>query len=300
MSERVLLLVNRSSGSAPADPVSFAAELDARLEVQETEPSALPSLAARAAAGGAAAVAVAGGDGTMRGAAEALFGTATALLPVPTGTLNHFARRVGVEELEAVRAALHDGTVAEVPVGRFGTQLFLNTLTFGEYAHVLRVRTRLRRYLTKWPAAAVGFVAALVRGRVLELAFEVDGRRVQRRTAFVWIGVGRDSFPRVHEADETAPGGLALEVAVLRAHSAFGAAAFLLRLGARVLRRDLPVRDPALEVFHTRRLTLHARHRVDATADGEVFRLHPPVEIELATSGLRVLRPRAQADGTKT
>ena len=300
MSERVPLLVNRSSGSAPADPVAFAAELDARLVVEAAEASALPALAARLARRGAATVAVAGGDGTMRGAAESLHGSATALLPVPTGTLNHFARRVGVDDHDAVRTALREGSVAEVPVGRFGERLFLNTLTFGEYAHVVRVRSRLSRYLTKWPAAAVGFLAALARGRVLELVFDVEGQRVQRRSAFVWIGVGRDSFPRVHEAGDAPPAGSALEVAVLRANSAPGAAAFLVRLGARLLRRELPVRDPALEVFHTRRLTLHARHRIDATADGEIFRLHPPVEIELVEGGLRVLRPRPQADGATT
>lgn len=293
---RVPLLLNRSSGSAPADPAAFAAAIDARLEPRVLEPAEVPVHVARAAAQGLDVVAVAGGDGTLRGAAEALLGSDTALLPVPAGTLNHFARRVGIDAGERAAAALRAGRAESVPVGRFGEHVFLNTLTFGEYAHVLRVRGRLKRYLTKWPAAAAGFVAALVRGRVLELTFEVDGREVRRRTAFVWIGVGWGSFPLVHEAPEQRkePD---LEIAVLRAQTALGAAAFLLRLGARLLRSGTPVRDPALEVFHARRLTLHARHRVDATADAEIFRLAPPVAIAVAADGLRVLLPPDQERG---
>lgn len=124
---------------------------------------------------------------------------------------------------------------------------------------------------------------------MLDLTFEVNGAEVHRRTAFVWIGVGLGSFPFVHEAaDETAP---YLEIAVLRPQSAAGAAAFLLRLGTRLLRRELPVCDPALEVFHARALTLRAQHRVDATADAEIFRVTSPVEIEIVPEGLCVLVP---------
>lgn len=283
----VPLYVNRGSGSAPADPAAFAASIDLRLEPHALAANEIPHAVAHDAS---PVVAVAGGDGTLRGAAESLAGTGRALLVIPAGTLNHFAQRVGITDSAAAAAALRAGLISTVPIGRFNEQVFLNTLTFGEYAHVLRVRARLRRYLGKWPAALAGFMAAVVRARVIELTLEVDGATVRRRTAFVWIGIGRGSFPLVHEAED----GRAepdLEIAVLRARNAAAGAAFLARLATRLLRRELPVRDPELEVFHARAVTLHARHRIDATADGEIFRVSPPVEIRIDATALRVLLP---------
>ncbi|HSJ15232.1 MAG TPA: diacylglycerol kinase family protein [Longimicrobiales bacterium] len=296
--ERIPLLLNTGGGSAPADAAAFAAELDDRLEAEALAGGALADAIARELAGGARTIAVAGGDGTMRTAAEAMLDSGATLAVAPGGTLNHFARRIGIENLEQARAALQGGAAELVPAGTFDNHIFLNTLTFGEYARVLRVRTRYRRFLGKWPAAGLGFASVLLRQRWIDVTLELEDRIVTRRTPLVWVGMGWGSFPLVHEAAErrAQPD---LEVAVLRAHGLAGAA-FGLRLSARLVRRELPVRDPALEIFHARRITLHARRRLDATADGEIFRLAPPVEIAIRDRAVRVLvppaRPEAQED----
>jgi hypothetical protein len=104
----------------------------------------------------------------------------------------------------------------------------------------------------------------------------------------VWVGVGWGSFPRVHEALErrTVPD---LEVTVLRPLGAAATLAFLIRLGARMMRGRQPVRDDALEVLHTQSLALDSAHRLDATADGEVLRLRPPVQVGVRPAALRAL-----------
>src|SRR6478736_1716860 len=58
---------------------------------------------------GASFVGVAGGDGTLRTAAEVLAGTPVALLAVPTGTRNHFAKDFGIATVEDAGAAANAG-----------------------------------------------------------------------------------------------------------------------------------------------------------------------------------------------
>src|SRR5687768_2726266 len=65
---------------------------DARFAPVDVAPEALRDDVRAAAEAGAPVVLVAGGDGTLRQAAQVLRGTRTALAVLPAGTRNHFAR----------------------------------------------------------------------------------------------------------------------------------------------------------------------------------------------------------------
>ncbi|MGH3780413.1 MAG: diacylglycerol kinase family protein [Pseudonocardiaceae bacterium] len=60
------------------------------------------------------ALGVAGGDGTVAAVAAVAAGRGLPLVVVPAGTLNHFARDVGVPELSDAVKAVHDGSVVAV------------------------------------------------------------------------------------------------------------------------------------------------------------------------------------------
>lgn len=285
--ERVVIFLNASAGRSRTEPGELQRQLG-DVDVVVVPPALLQDAVRRAIAEGRTIVGIAGGDGSMHTAAAVLAGTDTVLAPVPTGTLNHFSRRVGIPDLAAAAEALRARRITELPVGRAGEHVFLNTLTFGEYSRIVRIRERYRPRMGKWPAAGVAFATAFFTLRRLRLVITTPDAVLTRRTPFVWVGVGWGSFPRVHEALErrSRPD---LEVAVLRSHSAAAGLAFLLRLGVRMARRQQPVRDRALDVLQTRSLTVDSRHRIDATADGEVLRLMAPVEVRLEDAALRVL-----------
>jgi diacylglycerol kinase family enzyme len=57
-------------------------------------------------------VGVAGGEGTVRTVAQPLAGGEMALAVLPMGSLNHFARRIGVPDLDAAAEAIANGDVA--------------------------------------------------------------------------------------------------------------------------------------------------------------------------------------------
>jgi diacylglycerol kinase family enzyme len=286
---RAPVFLNRRAGTGAGG----ARHLEERLGAAYAHVLAVPADALRdhverAIEDGEPLIGIAGGDGSMRTAAAALAGTNSALLAVPTGTLNHFARRCGIESVEDAAAALRDPHFRTLPAGRFDGGIFLNTLTIGEYSRTVRVRERWRRYVGKWPAALIGMTATVTTARRFDIAIATGEDVLERHTAFVWIGVGWGSFPRVHEALERrhSPD---LEVAVLRSASRRAMLAFMVRVGWRMLRGVQPVRDAALDVRHGRSITITAHRRIDATADGEIVRLPSPLRVTVSDDALRVV-----------
>ena len=285
----VPLFVNPHAGTGPTgiDALrdAFGDEL---IAPEEVAPADLRARIQRAIAQGCDAVAVAGGDGSLHTAVNALGGSATALAIVPAGTLNNFAQRMGITDVDAAVDALKHGSPESIPLGQLGDELFLNTVTFGEYARTVRIREKLRRYMGKWPAALAGFLYVVCTLRTFDVDLEVDGERIHRRTPFVWIGIGLGSFPRVDEAIErrSVPD---LEVAVLHSRTPWATAAFMWRSSLKMLRNEYPVRDPALEVFQTHRLTLHRRKPLHGTSDGELLRVESPIVISVRTDAVRII-----------
>ena len=300
-STAVPVLVNAGAGRA-ADTRTLLDQFDHAIAVTVVEPGALHDAVARLAAAGAPIVGIAGGDGSMRTAATSLVHTQTALLCIPTGTINTFARRHGIPDVTAAAAALRACQTVTVSIGTFQDSFFLNTLTFGEYARIVRKRERYRRFIGKWPAAVIATVGTLTTLRDMIVHLDVEGNVLIRRTPIVWIGVGWGSFPRLHERRErrSEPD---LEVVVVRSAGRLAAAATLLRLARGMLRHRLPLRDPQLEVLHARSLTLGRGAAVsadllpegtgdwlDATADGEVLRTRGSVRVGVLDAALRVIR----------
>jgi diacylglycerol kinase family enzyme len=289
----VPVLVNARAGQAGEGAlrsvIAALEEAGVNARVRAVDPARLAEEVERAARE-ADVVAVCGGDGTQLTAAEVLAGEAVALAPLPTGTLNHFARRLGLEDVPAAVAALAGGRSSCLPVGVVDDRIFLNTATFGLYADVVRRRERLRRWMGKWPAAAVALAIRVIRMRRLEVILEVEGKRLYRKTPLVWVGLGWGSFPRVHEAPERrrSPD---LEIVVLRPRGRFGVVRLLARFARDLLWRQRPVEDPALEVFHARWVLIRARRRIGVTLDGEVLRAQSPVFVAVQDDALRVVTP---------
>lgn len=294
---RVPIFVNPGAGSAPG-----LAEIGRRLtevldgfpgprpllELSLVAPEALADLVRAEVAGGATVIGVGGGDGTMRSAAAAVADTGATLLCVPLGTLNSFAHRLGIHTIEDAAAALSASKTARMPLGVYDGGVFLNTLTFGEYPRIVRLREKRRRWAGKWGAALIAFPSVLLTLRRVTVTLDVGAGELTRRTAFVWIGIGWGSFPRVTEAGERRAN-QDLEIVIANAATKWRAAAFVTSVALDMLRGRAPIRVPGMEVLHTRSLTVAASRPLDATADGEVIRLPARVNIELRDQALLLL-----------
>ena len=135
------LILNPASGGAAAllrRLTRAARERGIRVRALATGEDA-GHAALEAADNGARALAVAGGDGSVAAVAGAAVERGLPLLVVPTGTLNHFARDLGLDLARPLRAldALVVGHERRVDVGRINGRPFINNVSLGLYAEML-------------------------------------------------------------------------------------------------------------------------------------------------------------------
>lgn len=136
-------------------------------------------------------VIAAGGDGTVNAAAQHLVGRGT-LAVLPVGTLNHFARDLGIDGPEAALDALAGGRATRIDVGRAGGRVFVNNAGMGVYPEVVRERERRQDRIGKWLAAVGAAADAMRRAEPLVGAIEADG---DARALLAWmVFVGNNIF----------------------------------------------------------------------------------------------------------
>lgn len=128
-------------------------------------------------------LAVAGGDGTVNAGATAALAHDRPLLVLPDGTLNNFARTLGLTSVEIALRAYSGARLARVDVGEVDGRVFLNTSSFGSYPRMVERRDRWADRVGKWPAFALALWRDL--REVQPTPALVDGRPAKVWWAFV-------------------------------------------------------------------------------------------------------------------
>ncbi|MCU1668469.1 MAG: putative glycerophosphatase [Blastococcus sp.] len=180
--EGLVIAVNPRSGTDDYDPAEDIQRLLPRAEVLTmSEDAGVTELLGEAARSGRArALGVAGGDGSVAAAAAVALEHGLPLAVVPAGTLNHFARDVGLDTPSAVVDAVVSGEAVLVDVAEVNGTPFLNTSSIGAYPEMVRRRDRMSGRLGKWLALTVAAAQVLRTGTPVELV--VNGRPLR-----VWI-----------------------------------------------------------------------------------------------------------------
>ena len=136
------LIINPAAGSAATLTESLTrAARERRIVMRVLEPGEDARHAAlEAAEDGVKSLTVAGGDGTVAVVAGVAVERNLPLVVVPTGTLNHFARDLGLDlarplaALDALASRHHE---RRVDVGRINGRPFINNVSLGLYAEML-------------------------------------------------------------------------------------------------------------------------------------------------------------------
>ena len=282
--------MNPSAGSAP--DVLKLLRADQRFDVHEVEAEELQPAVRAAAAAGATRVLVSGGDGTIASAADALLGTDCELAVLPGGTLNHFARDLGLprDDLAACVEIASTRAARPVDVGTINGRVFLNTGSIGVYVAFVRVRERLEPFMGYHLAS----VFAAVRSWASLHGFDVavtdgDGTR-SYHTPLLYVGVGERELGRRELGARVPNGPRALHAFVLRETARarlLGRAIAVLANGMRSL-----MRSGSLEVHLVQEFVVHL-HRPSATLalDGELVRMDAPLEFRFVENALRIVAP---------
>jgi diacylglycerol kinase family enzyme len=233
-------------------------------------------------------VVAAGGDGTVSAVAARILGTERSFGVIPGGTLNHFARDLGIPaDLEGAVAVLKAGKTKQVDVGEVNGHPFLNNSSLGLYPEIVREREKIqRRGFRKWTAFAAAVLATLLDWPLVSVHLEVGGRAVRRRTPFVFVGNNRYEMEglRMGSRREIDRGELCLCVA--RGMSRFG----LARMAVRGLTGGLR-NSHDLDVVCGPEVWVKPRRAVMVALDGELTRLKPPLHYVIRPGALRVIAP---------
>ena len=233
-----------------------------------------------------------GGDGTISAAAAHLVNTGITLGVLPIGTLNHFARDIGVPlPLREAITALATAPVRAVDVAEVNGHIFINNCSLGSYAEAVRRRDALRRTHGhgKWWAMVLASWAVFRELRRLRLQIQTPDRLVSLRTPFVLVSNNRYTGSVLSSSlrpnlDE---GRLWLYTTRVHRRAAF------IRLMWQSLTRRIDAADE-LEVHSVTEASITiSRGILPVAADGEVIDVKPPLVFQIHPGALRVLAPLA-------
>jgi diacylglycerol kinase family enzyme len=271
---RLALIANDASGSGATGADRVAAALrrgGAEVEVHDVRDVCAPGGdPAAVLAAEPDRVVVAGGDGSVGGAAELAARLGVPLAVVPTGTANDFARSLGLPlDLDdaAALAAGEPARTERVDLARAGGRAFVNAASAGLSVLAARRARDLKPRLGPL-AYAIGALRAGLTARPVRVRVTVDGREAFAGEAWQVIVAGTGAFGGGAELDAADPQDRRLDVAILEAgpRAALVRRAWGMRAGG--LARQAGVR-------HERGREVEVTGAHTFNVDGEVLRLDP-------------------------
>jgi diacylglycerol kinase family enzyme len=302
---RVLALLNAGAGAldkAATEDVHASLEQAFAKHGVTAELAIVASDALRAAAkdarkraerGEIDAVVVGGGDGSIRTVAGVLAGTPIPLGVLPLGTLNHFAKGLGIPlRLEDAVAAIATGQPRAVDLAEVNGEVFINNSSIGIYPYLVsdRERRRADHRLAKWMAMVPAFFRMLHHFPQRRLRISAKDWTRPYRTPCLFVGnneyaTGLFSLGRRKRLDVGE-----LWLYVVKPRTPLGLFWMICRLS---VGRAEQARD--IESFRLPEAAISAKaSRLPVALDGEVTIMHTPLHYRSRPGALRVIVPSAR------
>jgi len=298
---RATVLLNRGGGSVTDDETQVDLITRALLEagidanVCPVDGGEIEGSCRAAVERGDPMLIVGGGDGTISAAAGALAGTDTVLGVLPLGTLNHFAKDLGIPlDLGQAAMAIAQGReqrvdVAEMSAGSAAPRLFVNNSAVGLYPLMVLDRESQQQRLgrSKWLAMAVASTRTLVRFRHQRLTLTVNDQQKKIDTPLLFVGNNdyRLELPGAGTRESLSDGQLC--VMVLRKDTRMGLIASVVRALAGRTRPDDMVKLDGVESLRVD----SRKRRLPVSLDGETCNVATPLDYRIRKGALRVMVP---------
>jgi len=234
---------------------------------------------------------IGGGDGTISAAAGAIAGSPTRLGILPLGTLNHFARDLGIPaDLDEAAALIATGAERRVDIAEMNGRAFINNSAVGLYPLMVvdRDAQRKRRLRSKRLAMVIASIRTLIRFGHQRLTLTVNDKQTRVDTPLLFVGNNEYqlALPGAGQRDTLDDGKLC--VLVLRKKTRAGFIAAVMRALVGRAHNDDMVRLDDVE-----RLRVDSRRRhLKVSLDGEVLRVNPPLDYRIRKAALRVIAPK--------
>ncbi|HEX2964117.1 MAG TPA: diacylglycerol kinase family protein [Ignavibacteriales bacterium] len=235
-------------------------------------------------------IVVAGGDGTLSSGAGVLAGTDIPMGIIPLGTLNHFAKDLGIPlELENSVRLIAEGEPQKVDIGEVNGNIFINNSSVGVYPRAVKFRDKhIERFGTgKWMAMIMASFTVLARFPLFNIRLETDENIIGRRTSFVFIGNNEYKLDVFNLGKrETLTGGkLSLYTAHMKGRWSMLKIAFLALINRLNQMKNF-------DLHFVENIRLETKRKIVAVSlDGEVIHLSPPLHYKIRPMELTVILP---------
>lgn len=290
---RLAVIINAGSGSVR--DADLAAQVCVQFSAKGIEPefcvcaegTDIRQHAQKAVQRGCTVVVAGGGDGTVSTVASVVAGTSAALGVLPLGTLNHFAKDLGIPlGLEEAVATIVEGRVAKVDIGELNGRTFINNSSLGLYPKIVRHRDEHQRLgRSKWWAFFRAILMVLGRYSFLKVKISTEEKEIIRSTPFVFIGNNEYEIHGLNIGTRARIDSGALSVYLTRR-------AGRIRLFGLALRGLFGfLRDSAdFDTITTCEVTIDTRGRsVQVALDGELFQIELPLRYRCRKQELGVI-----------
>jgi diacylglycerol kinase family enzyme len=290
----ISVIINERSGLAPHQDAGtriqelFAAEgVHVRLE-RVRHGGDIAARARQAAARGDTLVA-AGGDGTVGTVAGVAVEIRAVFGVLPTGTLNHFAKDLGIPlDLAQAVHTIVAGRVKQVDVGEVNGRVFVNNSSIGLYPRMVWAReTEQRRGRSKWTAFAIAVLRTWRSYRMFVGRLLIDDIPRFVHTPFIFIGNNEYIAEGFNLGSRTALDRGRLSAFIAPAYGRFE----ILALPFRALVGRLDPDAHLVKVFAERVVVEVARPSISVALDGEVAIMRPPLRYRMRPGALRTMVP---------
>ena len=295
LTQSVKVIINARSGFSDKEEarrqliaIFEAAGITSDISLAQTGAEIL-ELAREAAGGDWTAIVAGGGDGTINAVASAVIGTEKILGVLPLGTLNHFAKDLKIPlDLEGAARILISGHPRGVDVGEVNGRIFLNNSSLGLYPTIVREREKQQRLGSgKWPAFVWAAIAAFRRYPFLHVRLIADGKTLDLRTPFVFVGNNKYVMEGFNIGRRERLDQGQLSVNMTNRTGRLG----LVRLALRALLGHLREEKDFLALL-TNELKIETKHkRLRVAFDGEVESREAPLHYRVRSGALRVMVP---------
>jgi diacylglycerol kinase family enzyme len=230
-----------------------------------------------------------GGDGTVSTVASHLVDTDAALGVLPLGTLNHFAKDLGIPlDREEAVATIASGRVVKVDAAEVNGVVFINNSSLGLYPLAVRLREEeQRRGSGKWIAFAKAALRVLGRYPLLRVHLTIDGNETIRRTPILFIGNNHYELEGLEMTRRARVDEGILSICITRDVGRVGLFGLLARA---VVGRLQESRDFSL--FEASELWIEtSRGQIRVATDGETRLMQTPLRYRSRAGALNVIVP---------
>lgn len=235
-------------------------------------------------------VIAAGGDGTIRGVAQAAYGKNVRFAAVPCGTFNFFARTHRIPEVsaEALRLAL-TGEARPVRLGQVNDLIFTINASLGLYAKSIREREKAtsRFGRNRFVVIISTLVSLLSRHLLLKVDLVTAGKTTSVYTPMIFIGNNTLQLRDLKMSVGQCMKQNMLAVVLMRPFSKLEA----LRVIVRGIFKTLD-NEEKLDTFCVDEMTIVTRKSSHTIAlDGEMFKTSSPLRVKSLPGALNLITP---------